>query len=81
MNRSKRPDYNIKRSRQVLYLMVCKETHLRPDLSMSPIAIKMQGSMSKHVTPLARIDADCPPIPKLARTSPAPACIKICGVK
>lgn len=58
-----------------------KTTYLRPDLSMSLIAIRMQGSMSKHVTPLAKMDADSPSIPMLASKSPAPDCIKIWGVK
>lgn len=56
-------------------------TYRRPDRSMSHIAKTMQGSMSKHVTPLAIIEADSPSIPMFANKSPAPDCMRICGVK
>jgi len=57
------------------------EIYLRPERSMSHMAIKMHGSIRKQVTPLARMDADSPSIPTFANRSPAPDCIRICGVK
>lgn len=53
------------------------ETYRRPARSMSPIARTMHGSISKHVTPLARMEADSPSIPMFASRSPAPDCIRI----
>jgi hypothetical protein len=45
------------------------------------MATKIHGSIRKQVTPLAMIDADSPVIPIFANRSPAPDCIRICGVK
>lgn len=58
-----------------------KNTHLRPNLSMSHIAIRMHGSMSKHVTPFAKMDADSQSISMLASKPAVPNCIKIWRVK
>lgn len=57
--------------------IVANSNCLRPDESTCRIAIKMHGSMSKHVTPLAKIEADSPSIPIFASKAPVPNSIRI----
>ena len=62
-------------------LSLVNKIYRRPETSISLMARKMQGSMRKHVTPLAKIEDDCASRPSFPKMSPAPDCIRIWGVK